>query len=195
MAREFVARYLMGLTELLEETDLEAVDRVGAVLWEAYRDDRAVFLIGNGGSAATASHMACDLGKGATVPGKRRVRVLSLTDNVAWMTALGNDLSYEKLFTEQLANLARAGDVLVVFTASGNSPNILDALRWARERGLVTVAILGFEGGAAAGLAEHVVLFRSRNYGFVEDAHLILEHALSQWLRQRIEADGAPEAG
>jgi len=193
MAADFVSRYMNDLDRLLGETDLEAVGRVGELLWDAYLNDRTIFIIGNGGSAATASHMACDLGKGATVAGKRRLRVMSLTDNVAWMTAIGNDIGYEKLFTEQLANLAAPGALLVAFTASGNSPNILDALRWAKEKDMVSIAVLGFDGGAAAGLADLPLVFRSRNYGLVEDAHLILEHALSQWLRQRIEAEGAPD--
>jgi D-sedoheptulose 7-phosphate isomerase len=188
-----VGEYLQGLSRLLGEIDLEAVGRIGARLWEAYLADRRIFIIGNGGSAATASHMTCDLAKGATVPGKRRVRALSLTDNVAHMTAIGNDIGYERIFTEQLANLAEPGDLLVAFTASGNSPSILDALRWARAHGVATVGVLGFDGGAAAGLSDLAVIAHSRNYGFVEDFHLILEHALSQWLRAKIEAEGPAE--
>jgi D-sedoheptulose 7-phosphate isomerase len=190
MAGQFVGQYLESLRALLAQADRAAADEVGRVLWAAYQRDATILVVGNGGSAATASHMACDLAKGATVAGKRRVRALSLTDNVALLTAIGNDISYEKLFTEQLANTARPGDVLVAFSASGNSPSILDALRWAREKGLVTVGILGFDGGSAAGIAEHTVVFRSRNYGLVEDAHLILEHALSQWMRQRVAEEG-----
>jgi len=195
MLREFFSRYIDDLTGLLKTIDLDAVERVGAVIWQAYRDGRTVFLIGNGGSAATASHFACDLAKGATVPGKRRVRAVSLTDNVALMTAIGNDIGYEELFTEQIANLARQGDVLVAISASGNSPNILHTLRWAKENGLVTVAVLGFDGGEAAKIAQHVVLAESRNYGLVEDFHLIFEHAVSQWLRQKIEVEGVLETG
>jgi D-sedoheptulose 7-phosphate isomerase len=192
MPKEFFSRYIDELTALLKTIDLDAVERVGSVIWDAYRGGRAVFIIGNGGSAATASHFACDLAKGATVPGKQRVRAASLTDNVALMTAIGNDIGYEQVFTEQLANLAEEGDVLIAISASGNSPNILDALRWGRENGLLTVGVLGFDGGEAATIAEHVVIAESRNYGLVEDFHLILEHAMSQWLRQRIEAEGVP---
>jgi D-sedoheptulose 7-phosphate isomerase len=195
MAKAFVGEYLQGLKALLDEIDLDAVDRIGARLWQAYVEDRRVFIIGNGGSAATASHMTCDIAKGASVPGKRRVRAISLTGNVAHMTAIGNDIGYEKLFTEQLVNLAEPGDVLVAFTASGNSPNILDALRWARGKGIQTIAVLGFDGGQAAHLADLSVIARSRNYGFVEDFHLILEHALSQWLRTKIETAGVAEEG
>ena len=190
MAKEFVADYLDGLTKLLAELDLDAVDRVGRLLWQAYLDDRTIFIIGNGGSAATASHMACDFAKGATVEGKRRIKALSLTDNVALMTAIGNDISYEKLFTEQIVNLAQAGDVVVAYTASGNSPNIIDTLRWANESGLVSVGILGFGGGKAKDLAQHSVVAESRNYGHVEDFHLIFEHAVSQWMRKKMQADG-----
>jgi D-sedoheptulose 7-phosphate isomerase len=195
MAKAFVGGYLEGLKSLLDEIDLGAVDRIGARLWQAYVEDRRIFIIGNGGSAATASHMTCDIAKGAAVPGKRRVRAISLTDNVAHMTAIGNDIGYEKLFTEQLANLAEPGDVLVAFTASGNSPNILDALRWAKGKGIQTIAVLGFDGGQAAHLADLSVIAGSRNYGFVEDFHLILEHALSQWLRTKIETAGVAEEG
>jgi D-sedoheptulose 7-phosphate isomerase len=195
MAKTFVGEYLQGLKALLDEIDLDAVERIGARLWRAYVEGRRIFIIGNGGSAATASHMTCDLAKGASVPGKRRVRAISLTDNVAHMTAIGNDIGYEKLFTEQLANLAEPGDVLVALTASGNSPNILDALRWAKAKAIETIAVLGFAGGQAAGLADLCLIARSRNYGFVEDCHLILEHALSQWLRTKIETAGVPEEG
>ena len=193
MAGQFVADYIEGLKEVLGEVDREAVETVGNLLWQAYLDDRRIFIIGNGGSAATASHMACDLAKGATVAGKRRFKAVSLTDNVALMTAIGNDISYEKLFTEQLANLAEAGDVLLAYTASGNSPNILDTLQWAREHGLVTVGVLGFGGGKAADIAEHAVTVESRNYGHVEDFHLIFEHAISQWLRTKVQAEGVDE--
>ncbi len=193
MPREFFSQYIEDLAALLRTIDLAAVERVGSVIWKAYCDRRAVFIIGNGGSAATASHFACDLAKGVTVPGKRRMRAVSLTDNAALMTAIGNDIGYDKLFTEQIANLAEKGDVLIAISASGNSPNILDTLRWANENDLVTVAVLGFDGGEAAKIAEHLVLAESRNYGLVEDFHLIFEHAMSQWLRHKIEAEGAPE--
>ena len=109
------------------------------------------------------------------------------------LTAIGNDIGYEKVFTEHLANLAESGDLLIVFTASGNSPNILDALRWARQHGLETIGMLGFDGGEAAKLVDLCVIAKSRNYGFVEDLHLILEHALSQWIKAKIEQEG-PEA-
>jgi len=190
MAKAFVADYLDGLTELLGGLDLDAIDRVGGLLWRAYLEDRRIFIIGNGGSAATASHMACDLAKGASVEGKRRMRAISLTDNVALMTAIGNDISYDKLFTEQIINLAHPGDVLLAYTASGNSPNILDTLEWANANGLVTVGILGFGGGKARDLSQHPVVVDSTNYGHVEDFHLIFEHALSQWLREKTESEG-----
>lgn len=190
MAKAFTEQYLHSLSRALSELDLDAVDRIGSRLWQAYADGRRIFIIGNGGSAATASHMACDLAKGATVPGKPRVRAMSLTDNVAHMTAIGNDIGYEKVFTEQLANLAEAGDLLVVFSASGNSPNILDALRWAKTAGVETIGILGFDGGSAAPLVDLRLIVPSWNYGVVEDCHLVLEHALTQWMRNRIEDDG-----
>ena len=190
MPGRFVADYFEALAKLLRRSDGEAVARLGGLLWAAYEADRQVFLLGNGGSAATASHFACDLGKGTAVPGQRRFRALSLADNVAMLTALGNDIGYEKVFTEQLAALMRPGDLVVAISASGNSPNVVDAVEYANQAGGVTVALVGFGGGRLKEIAQQTVHFASDNYGLVEDAHLILEHALTQWLRRRLAGEG-----
>jgi len=188
MAEPFVGEYLGGLREVLDEVDTEAVDRVIGILWDAYREGRRIFIIGNGGSAATASHMMCDLAKGCAVEGKPRIRAMSLTDNVSIMTAISNDISYEKVFTEQLKVFLEEGDVVLGITASGNSPNILDAVRYAAEHGATTIGFIGFGGGKLKGMVDAHVTVDSRNYGHVEDLHCILEHLISQCLRQRIEA-------
>jgi len=188
MANPFVQAYLSGLHDVLDEVDAEAVSRVIDILWEAYRADGRIFIIGNGGSAATASHMMCDLVKGCAVEGRPPVRAISLTDNVAVITAISNDIAYEKVFTKQLEAFLEPGDVVLAMTASGNSPSILDAVRFAAGRGATTVGLMGFGGGALKGMVDAGVTVASRNYGHVEDLHLVLEHLISQCLRSRIEA-------
>jgi D-sedoheptulose 7-phosphate isomerase len=188
MADPFVREYLSGLRAVLDEVDAEAVSRVIDILWEAYGDGRRIFIIGNGGSAATASHMMCDLVKGCAVEGRPPVRAISLTDNVAVMTAVSNDIAYEKVFTKQMEAFLEAGDVVVAMTVSGNSPNILDAVRFAADHGATTVGLIGFGGGQLKDMVDADVTVASRNYGYVEDLHLVLEHLMSQCLRSRIEA-------
>jgi D-sedoheptulose 7-phosphate isomerase len=187
MADPFARDYLSGLRTVLDEIDTEDVTRVVETLLDAYRRGRTIFIIGNGGSAATASHMMCDLAKGCGVEGKPRIKALSLTDNVSIMTAISNDVSYEKVFTEQLRVFLEEGDVVLGITASGNSPNILDAIRYANEHGATTIGFIGFGGGKLKALVDVNVTVSSRNYGYVEDVHCILEHLVSQCLRQKIE--------
>jgi D-sedoheptulose 7-phosphate isomerase len=191
-AASFARAYFSGLKAVMDRVDLGQVTAFLAELERAYRDDRQVFIAGNGGSAGTASHMACDLVK--TVlgtrpdPATRRFRVVSLTDNVPFITAVANDLGYEEIFTEQLAGLARPGDLLIVITGSGNSPNIVQAVQMARERGLRTAGLLGFDGGAVLPLLDTPVLVPAPHYGFVEDLHLVLDHLVTDYFRRWFEA-------
>jgi len=160
-----------------------------ACLEEAYEAGRHLFVMGNGGSAATASHMAVDLGKTVLpVPsnGARRFRVTSLTDNVPWMTAIANDLGYQHVFAEQLRNHVEAGDVVIAITGSGNSPNIVEGVRVAAEHGATTIALLGFDGGAVKDLVDLHVLVRSDHYGFIEDVHAMLSHLVTAYFKARI---------
>ena len=184
-----VQNYLQGLQTVLDEVDRAAVARVIDLVWEAYRGGRRVFLLGNGGSAATASHMMCDLAKGCAVEGKPPVKAMSLTDNAALLTAVGNDIGYERVFTEQLKVFLEAGDVVLAISVSGNSPNVLDAVRYARAHGAATVGLIGCGGGSLKDLVDVHVTVASRNYGHVEDLHAILSHLVSQCLRARIEAE------
>jgi D-sedoheptulose 7-phosphate isomerase len=186
MADEQIGKYLDGLREVLKEIDYEAVDRVVELLWSAYREDRRIFIIGNGGSAATASHMMCDLSKGCAAEGKPRIKAISLTDNVSVMTAISNDISYEEVFTVQLMPLLEEGDVVLAITGSGNSPNVLHAVDYAKRHGAKTAGFLGFGGGKVKPMIDADITIASRNYGHVEDVHCILEHLISQCLRERI---------
>jgi len=190
MADPFVEEYLDGLQQVLRQVDRDAVDRVIDLLYDAYHRGRRIFIIGNGGSAATASHMMCDLAKGCAVEGKPLVKAMSLTDNVPVMTAISNDIAYENVFTEQLKVFLEAGDVVIGITASGNSPNILHAIQYANEQGATTVGFIGFGGGKLKAMVNVDVTVESRNYGHVEDLHCILEHLISQAVRGRIRTSG-----
>lgn len=192
----FAREYFAGLKAVMDRVDLGQVSAFIAELERAYAEDRQVFIIGNGGSAATASHMACDLAK--TVFGKkpertkRRFRVVSLTDNVPFITAIANDFGYEHVFTEQLVVSARRGDLLVVITGSGNSPNVVAAVRVAREMGLRTTGLLGFDGGDVLPLLDTPLLVPDFSYGFVEDLHMVLDHLVTAYFSRRLQA---PEGG
>ncbi len=186
---EFAAEYLDGLKRCMESLPLDQVARVMDCLDDAFHDGRRVFIVGNGGSATTASHMACDLGKNTFAPANgetaRRFRVMALTDNAGWMTALGNDLGYDYIFSEQLRNLVHPGDVVIAITGSGNSPNIVEAARVAKALGATVIGFLGFGGGTVRALVDHYVLVESNNYGYVEDLHLVLNHVLVAYFRKR----------
>ena len=140
----------------------------------------------NGGSAATASHMACDLGKNTIQANVTRFRIMSLTDNTPLLSALANDLGYDAVFSEQLMNLIRRGDVLVAITGSGSSANVVEAMRYSRSRGATVVALVGFNGGDAAELADEYILVPSDDYGLVEDVHMILNHVLVGYFREKL---------
>lgn len=180
------------ISEVQRCTDLMPQDVLGEIvqiLVQACHDGRQVFIFGNGGSASTASHFACDLGKGAALPGKRRLRVMSLNDNVALMTAISNDISYEMVFKEQLINVLNPGDVIIGISASGNSPNVVRAFEYAREVGATTIGLIGFGGGKMKGLSDQSVIIDSWDYGVVEGLHLVLEHLIAQGVRRQLIVD------
>ncbi len=184
----FAADYLMGLKRAIDTLPLDGIARLVTLIEKAHRDNRQIFVIGNGGSASTASHMACDLAKNTFDPADgekaHRLRVMSLTDNVGWITALGNDLGYEHIFAEQLRNLVRPGDLVIVITGSGNSANILYGARVARELNATIFGLLGFDGGQVRPLLDDYLLVNSSNYGHIEDLHLIVNHILTAYFRQ-----------
>jgi D-sedoheptulose 7-phosphate isomerase len=181
-----VADYLGRLGRSLEGISREDIAELGEILYRAYHLGSSVFLVGNGGSASTASHMAADLAKNTIGPHMRRFRVMSLNDNIALVTALANDDGYENVFREQLVNLIQPGDVLIAISASGNSANILGAVEYAAARGAHTIGLLGFEGGRAMELVDKAVLVRSGDYGVIEDAHLVLNHSLVEHFKARL---------
>jgi D-sedoheptulose 7-phosphate isomerase len=156
------------------------------MLYRAYTNEKQVFTLGNGGSASTASHIAADLAKNTIGAHMRRFRITSLNDNTAILTALANDLGYENVFSEQLQNLVRPGDLLIAVSASGNSPNVVKAIRYAQAQCAEVVGILGFDGGQAAKLADLAIIVPSCHYGVVEDVHLIINHILVDYFRTKL---------
>jgi D-sedoheptulose 7-phosphate isomerase len=180
--------YVTRLEAALAELDRDLMRRLGDTLLRAYRNDKQVFVIGNGGSSSTASHMAADLAKNTIGPNMKRFRIATLSENAAIVTALANDLGYENIFYEQLVNVIRAGDVLIVVSASGNSPNVIKAIRYAQAQSAEVVGLLGFEGGEAAALADIPIVVRSDAYGIVEDVHLIINHMLVEHFQQELSA-------
>jgi histidinol-phosphate phosphatase family protein len=152
------------------------------VLWNAWEEDRTVFIVGNGGSASTASHMENDLSKQALIPGRKPLRAHALTDNVESLTAIANDTGYENVFAAQLRTHARAGDLLILISCSGNSPNLIKAIEIAKRLGVTTMAFGGFDGGRTRDLCDHYVHVPSYDYGHVESTHLLIEHLLTKLL-------------
>jgi len=181
--------YLNDLQTTLSHLPLEDIERAVDVLIHARLNDKQVFTLGNGGSAATASHFACDLGKGTVVVGYPRFRVMALTDNMPLFSALANDYGYEQVFVEQLANLVRPGDVVIGISGSGNSANVLNAIRLAREVGATTIGMTGFDGGKLKGMVDICILAPSHCMEKVEDVHLVLEHLISTAVRERAKCE------
>jgi D-sedoheptulose 7-phosphate isomerase len=176
--KNWLQTYIAAQHRALDSVPLDAIAAATETVRTAWREDRQIFAVGNGGSAANASHFATDLGKGSSDKVGQRFRVMSLTDNVAWITALGNDYSYDDIFLRQLQNFARPGDVLIAASVSGGSPNLVKAYTWAREQGLKTIALVGAKRGALADIAEQVIVVDDTHYGRVEDVHMHILHMI-----------------
>ena len=183
-----VQNYITGLTQCLNELSQQStpIEEVADIICDAYKRGKQIFIMGNGGSATTASHFARDLKIGAAVKGKPRVQTTSLTDNIALVTALANDIDYSSIFEQQLVGLLNTGDIVIGISASGNSPNILKAIEFARKNGAVTIGFIGFGGGKLKELVHKSIVLSSRDYGRVEDVHLSLAHILSDILKEKI---------
>ena len=170
--------YLKAQKAALDSIPADAVARLIQTFTKALKEDRQIFVFGNGGSAANASHFATDLGKGASDKIGHRFRVICLNDNVSWMTALGNDAAYDQIFVRQLINYARPGDLVLTLSVSGSSPNVVKALEWAAANGLHTIALVGAKRGPMAAIARQAIVIDSTHYGRVEDAQMGICHML-----------------
>src|SRR5215469_13261798 len=176
--KQWITDYIRIQKAAHDSIPVEAVARLIEDLRTALKEDRKIFVFGNGGSAANASHFATDLGKGASDKVGKRFRVLALNDNVSWMTALANDYSYEEVFVGQLQNYGKPGDIALGISVSGNSPNCVKALQWAKDHGLKTVALVGARRGRMAEIADKSIVINDTHYGRVEDAQMGICHML-----------------
>lgn len=176
--------YFAEMKTVLDRIDREPIERAIAVLHQARMDGRQIFIMGNGGSASTASHMVCDLAKNTRQPDWPSYRVIGLADNMAIFSAFGNDDGYENVFALQLANLVNPGDIVVAISTSGNSPNVLRAVELANERGASVIGMTGFNAGKLGAMVDIHLHVPSDCIEQVEDIHLMLEHLITKELRE-----------
>ena len=177
--KSFIEQYIENQKTTLGTIPVEKVTDVITIFKQALDEDRNIFVFGNGGSAANASHFVTDLGKGSSDKTAKRFRCISLNDNTAWMTALGNDYSYDDVFLRQIMNFAKAGDILFTMSVSGNSPNLVKAIQWGKGNRLTTIALVGKKRGRLAEISDIVVPVNDDHYGRVEDAHMGICHMIA----------------
>jgi len=187
----FAKKYIQELKQTLDKLPLIQVEEIKDILLDAYSKDRKIFILGNGGSAATASHFACDLSKGTTIGNpnmEKRFKVIALTDNVPLLTAWGNDTDYSEIFVEQLKNLLDKDDIVIAISGSGNSENVLKAVEYANGKDAFTIGLTGFAGGKLKDIARKCLVVPSNCMERIEDIHLMLEHLICSWLREELKS-------
>lgn len=190
------ADYLSRLETEIQRVDQSALQHWSDLVFAAWENDQTVFIFGNGGSGTTASHMAEDLGKSTLRPedlhdeSRKRLKVMSLTDNCGWIMAVGNDVGYEDIFLQQLMNFGRKGDLVLAISGSGNSPNVLKAVDWANRNGLITFGLTGYSGGKLKRMQRSGLHVDLNDMGMVESIHLCLFHWVLNDVYARINRDG-----
>jgi len=184
---QFYEQYATAIKQTLDQLPWRAIDTMVELLHDARLKRQQVFVVGNGGSASTASHMACDLNKNTVAPAVPRFRVMALTDSMALFSACANDCGYEQVFAEQLANFVGPDDVLVAISASGNSQNVLNAVELARNSGATTIGWSGYAGGKLAHMVDVPIVVPNHCIEQIEDLHLMLEHIVTTALRERAQ--------
>ncbi|MHB8599965.1 MAG: D-sedoheptulose-7-phosphate isomerase [Ktedonobacteraceae bacterium] len=185
---EAINRYITELEQMMQAISLPNLADVLGILEQVYRNGHRIFVMGNGGSAATASHFALDLAKNTITVGAPRLKAISLTDHVPLITAWSNDTAYEHIFSEQLANMIEAGDAAIGISASGNSPNVINALTLANHSGASTIGLLGATGGKIKDIVDAYVLAPGQNIEQEEDAHMILAHMITRHMREVVRS-------
>lgn len=180
----YTQQYKSALLETLDTIDLEKVNQAIALFCDARAGGRRVFVCGNGGSASTASHFACDMVKGASYGRSARFRIMALTDQIPTLTAYANDVSYDCVFVEQLKNFAESGDLFMGISGSGNSPNVIHALEYARSIGCRTIALTGRDGGKLGPMAELNIQVPAPHMGRIEDAHMVICHMIGYYFME-----------
>ena len=187
-AQTSIDTYFSDLQEMVRAISQAHLQEILVLLEETYRQGRRIFIMGNGGSAATASHFALDLAKNTIMPGAPRVKAISLTDHVPLITAWSNDTAYEHIFAEQLANMIEPGDLVIGISASGNSLNVINALKVAKKSRAATIGLLGARGGQIKQMVDAYVLAPGQNIEQEEDAHLILAHIITRHMREVVRS-------
>ena len=186
----FLDTYLDDTVRLISSLDRDAITAALDAIRAAYANDRRVFLCGNGGSSATAAHMVNDLVKMPTTIGKKSLRAVNLSDNVPLMMAVSNDMDYADVFIVPLKAFFEPGDVVIGISASGNSENVLRAIRHANDNGGLTIGLCGFKGGKLRELAQTAIYVENHEYGKVEDAHCVVCHCLAYWFFETLRREG-----
>lgn len=189
MMDNHTSSYIKLLIDIYQKVENKKINLLKTKIKDFIGQDKTLFVCGNGGSAATASHMCCDLSKTILKKNPRqntnRIRVICLNDNIPIMTAWGNDEGYQYIFSEQLKNLGRKGDLLFIITGSGNSANILEVIKTAKEKNIETFGLLGFNGGKAKDLLDDYILVESNDYGIIEDIHGSINHLITDYLKKQ----------
>lgn len=193
--QRYINDYTAALDGVLKGFDAAEFSKAINILADAYKNDKQVFIAGNGGSAGTANHFVCDFGKNAVPfegkgPGRRRFRIISVCDNIEKVTALGNDIGFDEIFRQQLINLMNDGDVLMVISASGNSPNVVRACEYAREKNGRIITLAGFSGGKIKDFAEASLVASLKSYEQIEDIHMIITHMIVYYFKNHPEVLG-----
>jgi D-sedoheptulose 7-phosphate isomerase len=178
MMNAWITNYLEAQKAALSAIPVEAVAKLIGKFQQALKEDRQIFVFGNGGSASNCSHFMTDLGKGSSDKLGKRFRCLSLNENLSWITALGNDYSYEDIYMRQLTNYGRSGDIAMTLSVSGNSPNLVKAFDWANKTGLHTVALVGAKRGRLAEIASETIVVEEQHYGRAEDIQMTICHLI-----------------
>ncbi|WP_223591745.1 SIS domain-containing protein [Neobacillus bataviensis] len=187
MFASYYYHYKKEFLETIDSLDLDVICKIYETMEEARKNRKQIFLIGNGGSASSASHWACDFVKGVNVGNSIRYKLIALTDNISLITAYGNDVEYEEIFVEQLKNFLNPGDVVIGLSVSGASENIVRAFRYAKDNGAVVISLIGSREGRMKDFSDLSLIISSSNYGVVEDVHMYVNHVISQYIKQTIQ--------
>lgn len=193
MPKIFIRNYIRKTKNILDAISHQEVMSAIETLYFAYQKKKQVFIFGNGGSASSASHFACDLGKESAIAGPARYKIISLNDNISLLSALANDFGYEDVFKEQLINLLRPSDVVIAISCSGNSPNVIKAIEYAKYRKAKVIGFFGFDGGKAKEIVDVCVTIKAANkekdFGLIESVHSLLFHLIPEYLKEKIRKE------
>lgn len=185
--KDYLEDYVSKQKSALESIPVDEVETVISIFKTALKEDRQIFAFGNGGSASNASHFITDLGKSSSDNTFRRFRCLSLNENLGWITAIGNDYSFEDIYLRQLENYARPGDIVMVLSVSGDSPNLVKAIEYCNKMKIYTIALLGAKKGTLAAIADKSIVINSTHYGRVEDCQMHICHMICYAFIEREE--------